>query len=59
MKDLTETKLFGAGCVGLATLGTSYLAGLDSAYLIALSLLAVLAYYLSFLDERPRLIRIE
>jgi len=52
MRDVTETKLFGAGCVGLGTLGTSYLAGLESEYLITLSLLAVLAYHLFFLERR-------
>jgi hypothetical protein len=41
VRDFTETKLFGAGLVGLGTLGTSYHAGVDSVSLIALSLLAV------------------
>lgn len=52
MRDFTETKLFGAGCVGLGTLGTSYIAGLDSGSVIALSLMAVLAYYLFFWERR-------
>ncbi len=52
MRDFTETKLFGAGCVGLATLGTSYVAGLDSEYLIVLSLLGMLAYHLFFWERR-------
>ena len=52
MRDFTETKFFGAGCVGLGTLGTCYLAGLDTASLIALSMLAVLAYQLCFWECR-------
>lgn len=52
MRDFTETKLFGAGCVGLGTLGTVYIAGLDSELLITLSLLAMSAYYLSFSGRR-------
>jgi len=48
MRDFTETKLFGAGCVGLATVGTSYLAGMDSGFLITLPLLGMFAYYLCF-----------
>jgi hypothetical protein len=52
MRDFTDTKLFGAGCVGLGTLGTCYLAGLDSESLLALSLLGVLAYYLFFWERR-------
>jgi hypothetical protein len=51
MRNFADTKLFGAGCVGLVTSGTSYLAGLDSEYLITLSLLAVLAYHV-FFSER-------
>jgi hypothetical protein len=51
MLDFTETKLFGAGCVGLSTLGTSYIAGLDSGSVIALSLLALLAYHLFFRER--------
>jgi hypothetical protein len=53
MRDFTETKLFGAGCVGLGTLGITYLAGLDSGSLIALSLLAMLAYHLFFWERSP------
>ena len=52
MRDYTETKLFGAGCVGLGTLGTCYLAGLDTQSLIALSMLAVLTYQLCFWERR-------
>jgi hypothetical protein len=52
MRDFTETKLFGVGCVGLGSLGTFYLTGLDSASLISLSLLAVLAYHLCFQERR-------
>jgi hypothetical protein len=52
MRDFAETKFFGAGLVGLGTLGTSYLAGLDSVSLIALSLLTVLAYHLLFRERR-------
>jgi hypothetical protein len=52
MRDFTETKLFGSGLVGLAALGTCYLAGLDSVSLIALSLLALLAYHLLFQERR-------
>jgi hypothetical protein len=52
MRDFTETKLFGAGLVGLSTLGTWYLAGLDGASVIALSLLAMLAYHLFFWERR-------
>jgi hypothetical protein len=52
MRDFTETKLFGAGCVGLGTLATSYIASLDTEYLITLSLLAMLAYHLFFFSER-------
>jgi hypothetical protein len=59
MRDFTETKLFGVGCVGLGTLATSYIAGLDTEYLIILSLLAMLTYYLCFSKERPRLIPAE
>lgn len=52
MRDFTETKLFGAGCVALATFATSYVAGLDSEYLIALSLLGMLAYHLLFWERK-------
>jgi hypothetical protein len=52
MRDFTETKLFGAGLVGLSTLGTCYLAGLDSGSVIALSLLTMFAYHLFFLERR-------
>jgi hypothetical protein len=52
MRDLTETKLFGAGFVGLGTLGTFYLAGLDSESLIALSVLGMLAYHLFFSQQK-------
>jgi hypothetical protein len=52
MRDFIETKLFGAGCVGLSTLGTGYIAGIDSAYLIVLSLLAMSAYHLFFSERR-------
>jgi hypothetical protein len=52
MRDFAETKLFGAGCVGLGAVGTCYLAGLDSASLIALSLLAMLAYHLLYWERR-------
>lgn len=55
MRDFTETKLFGAGCVGLGAFGTCYLAGLESVSLIALSLLAMLAYHLIFQKTRIRL----
>ena len=48
MWNFTDTKPFGASCVGLATLGTSYVAGVDSRYLIALSLLGMFAYYVFF-----------
>jgi hypothetical protein len=51
MRGFTETKFFGVGCVGLGTLATSYIAGLDTEYLITLSLLAVLAYHV-FFSER-------
>jgi hypothetical protein len=52
MWDFTETKLFGSGCVGLTTLGISYIAGLDTEYLITVSLLAMLAYHVFFFSER-------
>jgi hypothetical protein len=52
MRDFTETKLFGAGCVGLGALGTCYLAGLDSESVIALSLLAMLAYHVLYWERR-------
>jgi hypothetical protein len=51
MRDFTETKLFGAGLVGLGALGTCYLAGLDNASVIALSLVAILAYHLFFWER--------
>ena len=51
MRDFTETKLFGVGCVGVGTLATSYIAGLDTQFLIILSLLAMLAYHV-FFSER-------
>jgi hypothetical protein len=37
----------------LGTLGTSYIAGLDTQSLITLSLLAALAYFLFFWEQRP------
>ena len=52
MRDFFDTKLFGAGCVGLSTLGTCYLADLNTTSLIALPLLAVLAYHLFFHERR-------
>jgi hypothetical protein len=51
MRDFTETKLFGAGCVGLGAVGTCYLAGLDSESVIAFSLLAVFAYHLLYWER--------
>jgi hypothetical protein len=48
MPDLTETKPFGASCVGLILLGTSYVAGADGWHLAALPLLGMLAYCLFF-----------
>jgi hypothetical protein len=51
MRDFTETKLFGMGCVGVGALGTCYLAGLESGSVIALSLLAMLAYHLFFRER--------
>jgi hypothetical protein len=52
MRDFIETKLFGLGCVGLGTLGTFYLTGLDSVSVISVSLLAMLAYHLCFQERR-------
>jgi hypothetical protein len=52
MRDFTETKLFGAGLVGSGAFGTCYLAGLDVASVLALSLLAVLAYHLLFWERK-------
>jgi hypothetical protein len=52
MRDFTDTKLFGEGCVGLGGLATCYLAGLDSESVIALSLLAMLAYHLLYWERR-------
>jgi hypothetical protein len=52
MRDFTETKLFGAGLVGLGTLGTCYLASLDSESVIALSVVAMLAYHIFFWERR-------
>ena len=52
MRDLTETKLFGASCAGVTTFGTTYLAGLDSVLLIVLSLLTMLAYHLFFSERK-------
>jgi hypothetical protein len=51
MRDFIDTKLFGMGFVGLGTLGTCYLAGLDSGSVIALSLMAMLAYHLLFRER--------
>jgi hypothetical protein len=48
MLNFIDTKVFGASCVGLGALGTSYVAGLDNGYLVTLSLLAMAAYYLFF-----------
>jgi len=49
--DFTETTPFGAGCVGLAALGISYIAaGVDRCLLVVLPLLAILIYYLVFRD---------
>ena len=48
MWDFTETKPFGAGCVGLAALGISYIAGADGWLLAILPLLAMFAYYVVF-----------
>jgi hypothetical protein len=52
MRDFTDTKLFGAGLVGLGTLGTCFLAGLDNESVIALSLVATLAYHVLFWERR-------
>jgi hypothetical protein len=52
MRDFTETKPFGTGCVGLGTLATSYIAGLDIEYLVTLSSLAMLAYHVFFFPQR-------
>jgi hypothetical protein len=52
MRNFIDTKLFGTGCVGLSAVGTCYVAGLDTASLIALSLLAMLAYHLFFQERR-------
>lgn len=52
MRDFTETKLFGVGCVGVGAVATCYLAGLDSGSLIAFSLLAILAYHLLYWERR-------
>ena len=52
MRDFIETKPFGASCVGLATFGIGYLAGVDTLSLIALSLLGTLTYYLLFREGR-------
>jgi hypothetical protein len=51
MRDFTETKPFGASCVGLFAFGTSYVAGADGWYLAALPLLAMFAYCLFFSDD--------
>jgi hypothetical protein len=51
MRDFTETKLFGAGLIGLGGLATCYLAGLDGASVIALSLLAMFTYHLFFWER--------
>ena len=48
MRDFTETTPFGAGCIGLATLGISYHLGVDIWSMVALPLLAMCAYYLVF-----------
>jgi hypothetical protein len=39
---------FGAGCIGLTALGTSYVAGIDGWWLSALPVLGISAYYLLF-----------
>jgi hypothetical protein len=52
MLNFIDTKLFGASCVGLGALGTSYVAGLGNDYLVTLSLLAMAAYYLFFSEDR-------
>jgi hypothetical protein len=39
---------FGAGCIGLTAVGTSYVAGIDGWWLGALPVLGIAAYYLLF-----------
>jgi purine-cytosine permease-like protein len=50
--DFTETKPFGAACVGLAVLGISYIAGADRWLLVVLPLLVMLIYYVVIRDGR-------
>jgi hypothetical protein len=53
MRDLTETKPFGMACTGLAALGTSYVAGASDWQLIAVTLVVIFAYHVSFSRELP------
>ena len=48
MRVLIDGKHFGAACTGMATVAICYVAGMNDWRLIALPLLVVLAYYLSF-----------
>jgi hypothetical protein len=48
MRNFIDGKHFGAACTGTVTVAICYVAGMDDWRLIALPLLVVLAYYLSF-----------
>jgi hypothetical protein len=48
MRNFIDEKHFGAACTGTVTVAICYVAGMNDWRLIALLLLVVLAYYLTF-----------
>ena len=48
MLDITDTKPFGASCVGLTALGISYAAGMDNWLLAVLPMLGFFSFYAVF-----------
>jgi len=47
MRDLLDTKSFGAACIGAITLGTGYLAGLNDSALLVVPVSVMIAYWLN------------
>jgi hypothetical protein len=47
LRDLLDTKSFGAACVGAITLGTGYVAGIGDSALLVVPLAVMIAYWLN------------
>ena len=47
MRDLLDTKSFGAPCIGAITLGTGYVAGISDSALLVVPLAVMSAYWLN------------